>query len=119
MDFMRLFVYGREVYRKDNITATRHKNKYFVNVFSSENGIYILLQVVSSFCVSVCYCAVTIRWGSVLPCILAHIMTNIFAAEEIVVFPALVCCILLHALWGSITCLKIQKEEEKQNEILH
>lgn len=32
MEFLRLFVYGREMYRKDNITATQHKDKMFVTI---------------------------------------------------------------------------------------
>ena len=90
---------------------------HLVNCVSTADGQYVFLQAVSSFFVSICYCAVTLRWGSVLPCVAAHFLTNIFGTGELTSIPALVCCVVLHALWDGVLCLKTIKE--KKNAILH
>ena len=41
---------------------------------------YTLVQVLCAFWVSICYCRVTLFWGSLVPCMAAHILTNLTAA---------------------------------------
>lgn len=86
---------------------------HLVNFISVGDARYVLMQVVSSFFVSVCYCGVTIGCGSLLPCAAAHFLTNILGMGEISFLPGLLCCIVLHGVWGSIMCFKVYRKEAK------
>ena len=53
---------------------------HFANLPAGADAGYTLIQVLCAFWVSVCYCRVTLRWGSLVPCIAAHILTNLTAS---------------------------------------
>lgn len=48
-----------------------------VNLFHAAGLPYTLMQVLFAFAAGICYGAVTIRCGSLFPCIFAHFLTNI------------------------------------------
>lgn len=53
------------------------------NFLESSDHVYVWLQVISSFFMSVSYCVVVMRFGSILPCVAAHFLTNITGTGSI------------------------------------
>ena len=54
-----------------------------VNFAGNPDNTYVWMQICCSFCVSIYYCCFTIRFGSIHPCVAAHFLTNVTAAESI------------------------------------
>lgn len=54
-----------------------------LNFQENPDDAYVWLQICSSFCVSMYYCCFVVRFGSILPCVAAHFLTNVTAAESI------------------------------------
>ena len=50
------------------------------NLFAIQDIGYVLLQTVSAFSAGICYAVSVILTGSLLPCVLSHILTNLTAA---------------------------------------
>jgi len=76
---------------------------HVLNFTENADSLYVLLQILSSFFVSVCFCAVTMEFGSILPCVVAHFLTNITGTGSFVgkwAIPGLLGCITVYALWG-------------------
>jgi len=79
-----------------------------INFVSNGDGAYVWLQLLSSFPISVCYCAITIRTGSILPAVGAHFLTNITGSGTLGSGYSLLGlwgCIAVYALWGTMLCL--------------
>lgn len=55
---------------------------HLVNLMSGSAPAYVWMQVLCAFTVGVCYGAVAIQTGSLIPCFLAHFLTNITAAPS-------------------------------------
>lgn len=65
---------------------------------------YTLAQVVFGFWAGICYCLVILRWNSLLPCILAHGLTNLTATVPAsrywLLEPVCYCAIyFIYSLW--------------------
>lgn len=48
-----------------------------VNLIQNADVIYTFMQISCAFATSVCYCAITLKFNSLLPCIISHFLTNI------------------------------------------
>lgn len=79
---------------------------HLLNLFGSHNLLYTVLQVIFAFFVGICYAAVTLQYKSLIPCIAAHILTNLtgiysvgrqIKSEWIV---GLGICIVIYAAYG-------------------
>lgn len=88
-----------------------------VNFLEAGGSGYVWLQILSSFFVSICYCAVTIRFGSILPCAAAHFLTNITGTGSVSgSWPhwGLWGCIAVYALWGWTMTRNIRQNKRRQ-----
>ena len=74
---------------------------HFANLGSGAEVLDTLMQVLCAFWVGVCYCLAILRWKSLLPCIVAHSLTNLTAAESSPVFLPLICILICvcYSLW--------------------
>jgi len=73
------------------------------NWFENADWIYVLLQMLSAFVVSICFCKITIRFRSVLPCMAAHFFINITGTgsiENSTHLFGLAVCIAIYACYG-------------------
>lgn len=94
------------------LTSLAFSLLHAVNFFPGGHGAYVWLQILSSFFVSFCCCAVTIRFGSLLPCAAAHFFTNITGAGSVsggYALWGLWGCIMIYALWSLKLCLDIRR----------
>lgn len=92
---------------------------HLVNFQTAGDSLFVGLQVISSFLISICYCVVTLRFGNLLPCVAAHFLTNVFGitgAEGTGMITGLLICMAVHGLWVLGLCCEIGR---KTNEILH
>lgn len=87
---------------------------HWVNLFPSGNFAYIMMQVLCAFAAGVCYCAVTLRCGSLLPSVAAHFITNITGAGDPAIalqgwnLLGLWICIAAYGCYGIWLCRKIR-----------
>ena len=71
---------------------------------------YTLAQVFCAFAVGICYGAVTVRFGSLIPCFLAHFLTNVTAAPASAgTAPWLWLCIAACGGFGICLCKNVTK----------
>ena len=92
-----------------------------LNVADAGADLYLLLQILSSFAVSLCYCVVTLECGSIYPCIVAHFLTNITAAGSVEGFremAGLLVCAAVSALW-SLWRIRENRQNKRKNELCH
>lgn len=85
-----------------------------VNLAEYSDFTYILMQVLCAFAVGICYGAVTIKFESLIPCFIAHTLTNVTG----ILNPAyvgqgeemwgLLICIAAYAFYGIWLCRKIR-----------
>lgn len=88
---------------------------HFSNLLSGWPLDYVALQFVSAFAVSLYFCMIRLRFRSIIPCILAHFLTNITAGDLLPVYSVrsftiwflcvilyLICSFLLYKNWRSI-----------------
>lgn len=74
-----------------------------MNFSGNEDSVYVLLQIFSSFSVSLCYCAVCLECGSIYPCVVAHFLTNITGTgflEDVRGKAGILVCALVYAFWS-------------------
>lgn len=50
---------------------------HFSNLFSGADRIQVFLQVLCSFSSGILYCGILLKTGSLIPCVIAHFLTNI------------------------------------------
>ncbi len=92
---------------------------HFVNLFNGVDIIFVISQVVSAFCVGICFGGVVIKYCSLLPSILAHIAINITGSSGIIIASSAVywliiamCCIV-NVVYGAFL---IYKHKDKNME---
>lgn len=98
------------------LTSILFAAMHSVNLLEGADGAYVGMQMLCAWLVSLCYCAVTLRFDSLLPCIGAHFLTNITGTGVLVgefAMHALWVCIVLHILWGTKLCMDIVKKKEE------
>ena len=88
------------------ITSTIFALFHFVNIIKDNNVVYILIQVLCAFFVGICYIAVTIKYNSLLPCVVIHFLTNITGINTYVQnrnigeMSGVYLCMMVHAIYG-------------------
>jgi len=95
------------------LTSAAFALLHAVNLAGNGDAAYVCLQILSSFFVSLCYCAVTLRMGNALPCWAAHFLTNITGTGSVSggrQLLGLLSCIAVYALWGGKWILDIRKK---------
>ena len=86
---------------------------HLANLLSGADPLFTGLQAICGFAVGLCYCAVTLRFGSLLPCTAAHFLTNIFgtgSAQGAAMITGLLVCTAVYGLCGLGICPKTQEE---------
>lgn len=79
-----------------------------VNFYTEPNWYYVLLQMLGAFATGISYGAVRLRWESILPCVAAHFLTNITAADNWTVI-GLFACTALQLVIGLWLCAGIRE----------
>lgn len=83
---------------------------HWVNLLGGSGFSYTLAQVFCAFAVGICYGAVTVRFGSLIPCFLAHFLTNVTAAPASAgTAPWLWLCIAACGGFGICLCKNVTK----------
>lgn len=96
------------------LTSLAFSLMHAINFLSNGDEAYVWLQLICSFPISICYCAVTIRTCSILPAVGAHFLTNITGSDSLGKEHSLLGlwgCIVIYALWGTMLCLDIQRRK--------
>lgn len=87
-----------------------------MNLTENPDSTYVLLQICCSFCVSIYYCCVTVRFGSILPGVAAHFLTNITGTGSTSgkgAFWGPVCCSAVCAIWSLFLIMNIKNKNEE------
>ena len=97
------------------ITAAAFALAHSVNFIHAENWMYTLLQSLCAFAVGLHYCGITLEYGSIIPCIAAHILVNLSDAIRISTthgweIYGLLVCIAVH-LWCGVCLVKNVRSE--------
>lgn len=83
---------------------------HLVNLLGGSSPAYICMQVLCAFTVGICYSAVAIRSGSLLPGFFAHFLTNITAAPVSAgAVPWLFLCIAVYGGFDFFLCKHIKR----------
>jgi membrane protease YdiL (CAAX protease family) len=93
---------------------------HLANFFSGVDFPYIAMQIFLSFCVSMSFCAVVLRWKSLLPVMLIHCLINLTASGSMPdrgPYPVFVSCGLVYLLYSSR--LSHKKKRGSFYEIVH
>lgn len=77
-----------------------------VNIFHGGAPAHIAMQILCAAMVGVCYGAVAVKWGSLLPVMCAHALTNITGAGSMAASTGLLLCIAAYGLYGIWLCRK-------------
>lgn len=83
-----------------------------VNLIQNADITYTLMQISCAFATSVCYCAIALKFSSLLPCIISHVLTNITGisnlqhVENIWEMLGLWMCIAVYTGYGFWLCEK-------------
>lgn len=81
---------------------------HLVNLMSGGLPAYTWMQVLCAFSVGICYGAITIQTGSLIPCFFAHFLTNITAAPVSTgAVPWFWLCIAAYVLCGIHLCKEL------------
>jgi len=100
------------------ITAAAFSLAHSVNFIHTENWVYTLLQVFCAFAVGLHYCGITLEYGSIVPCIAAHILVNLTDTGRIstthgwAIYGLLVCA-AVH-LWCGVHLMKNVRSERHE-----
>ena len=89
---------------------------HFVNWQGPADSVYVLMQVLTGFSVGICYCCIAVRFGSILPCMAAHFLTNITGSgsiEGVVHLWGLAACIVINLCYG-ILLFRSAKQTTKE-----
>ncbi len=85
---------------------------HFVNLFQCQNYIYVILQFICAFVVGICYAAIVVQYHSLLPCLIAHALTNITgipSVSSVISFKEVLglgVCIMIYTIYGIVLCRK-------------
>lgn len=85
---------------------------HIANLSSGFECSYIAIQILLAFCVSVSFCAVVLRWGSLLPTIVIHCLINMTASDSLpdqAQYPVFILCGLFYLLYSVRLLYKKEK----------
>lgn len=80
-----------------------------VNLFSSLDLPYTLMQILVAFVVGVCYSAVSVKSGSLIPCMIAHCLTNVTGLKCESIGIGLWICLVIHVWYAIWLCRRLDK----------
>ena len=86
-----------------------------LNFAGNSESAYVWLQICCSFCVSLYYCCLVVRFGSILPCAVAHFLTNITAAESVGgrwTYIGLICSMLICVIFSLMLIKNVRKRRQ-------
>lgn len=87
------------------ITSVVFAVMHGINFVENKDAMYVWLQILSSFVVSICYCAASVHFRSIFPCVAAHFLTNVIGTGSVEGRNSeiwLGICILLCAICGAV-----------------
>ena len=83
-----------------------------LNFAGNPESAYVWLQICCSFCVSLFYCCLVVRFGSILPCAVVHFLTNITAAESVGgrwAYTGLICSMIICVIFSLMLIKNVKK----------
>ena len=95
------------------LTSTVFALLHGLNFLQYSDSIYVWMQIGSGFCVSLYYSCFVMRFGSILPCVAAHFLTNITAAGRIddwCAYAGVAGSMIICFLFSRILIVSIKKE---------
>lgn len=96
------------------VSSTLFAGFHLINLFQYKDSVYILCQVLCAFVVGICYSAIVVRYNSLLPCFIAHSLTNITGLSVMVannfyeIIYGLFICIAVYVGYGVFICREIR-----------
>jgi len=92
---------------------------HLVNLLGGKRWTYVVIQVLLSFVIGICFAVIAIQTRSILVGVIVHIMINLSAGKNCELNNWIWICFAIYMIYGMYLCAHIKNTKGNKNDTLH